>query len=123
MISFIRKLFATPYECCMELIPGFGCYISIDQTARDSVSGFKQFFEKNHFMIGHCMFDTDWDKEIILEEIVKKLIAIYNFNLTDENIIIVYKDHDKIYLPNGQYVILRQRGIFVYDKSKLKVFY
>lgn len=120
-MNIINKFFAKPYTCCMELHSQYGCYLSIHHPSNDSVSGFKEFFSRNHFIIAHNMFDEKWEEKIILEEIYKKLIFTYEFDPTDQNIIIVYKNHKKVYLPNGFYVPLPPRSIFVYDLSKLKV--
>jgi hypothetical protein len=107
----------------MELHNQYGCYISIHHPSENSVDGFKNFFEKNHFIIAHNMFDEEWNEKTQLEEIFKKLILIYNFDKNNENIIVVYKNRKRVYLPNEYYVNIPPRGIFVYDKSKLKVSY
>ena len=123
MIKLIKKLFSTPYECCMELHNQFGCYISIIHPSYDSIDGFRKFFNENHFLIAHNMFDETWDDKIKLEEIFKKLILIYDFDSKDEDIVIVYKNHNKVYLPNNKFVCLSSRSIFVYNKKKINIFF
>jgi hypothetical protein len=123
MIFWIRKLFAKPYIIGMELYNKYGCYISIDFSSSSPDEGFIDFFNKNHFLISHNMFDENWEDKIKLEQITTKLLSIYNFNPNDQNIIIVYKNHKRVYLPNGDYVSLFPGSVFVYDKSKLKISY
>ena len=61
-------------------------------------------------------------KDFKLEEIYKKLLMVYDFNPKDENLIIV-RGEQKIYIPERKfYVPLPPDGVFVYDKSKLKVY-
>lgn len=123
MLNLLSKLFSKPYTCCMELHNEYGCYISIVHPSLNSIDGFKKFFNQNHFLIAYNMFDEEWDEKIQLEEIFKKLLSIYNFDLNNKDIVIVYKNHKKIYLPNNFYVPLPPRSVFVYDRSKLKIFY
>mgnify|MGYP001017580803 CR=1 FL=1 len=80
MINWIRKFFIkTPYVCCMELHNILECYLSLKIPSIGPIEGFRGFFHENHFMIGHRMFDPEWDDSIKLEEIYKKLILIYIF--------------------------------------------
>ena len=73
-------------------------------------------------MIGHRMFDPEWDNKIQLEEIYKKLLFVYDFNPKDENLIII-RGKDKVYIPERKfYVPLPPGSVFVYDKSRLKIF-
>lgn len=123
MLNFIKNIFAKPYTCCMELYTSYGCYLSIHHPSEGLIDGFKEFFKRNHFLIAHNMFDEEWEEKIKLEEIYKKLLLIYKFDSEDKNLVIVYKNHKKVYLPNGSYVPLPPRSIFVYDSSKLKVSY
>lgn len=122
MINLFRNFFAKPYTCPMELHNEYGCYISAYHPA-DYIESFREFFKRNNFIIAHNMFDEKWDEKIKLEEIFKKLIMIFNFNPNDENIILVYKKHKKVYLPNRYYVDIPTGGIFVYDKSKINISY
>jgi hypothetical protein len=123
MINWIRKFFIkTPYVCCMELHNILECYLSLKIPSIGPIEGFRGFFHENHFMIGHRMFDPEWDNKIQLEEIYKKLLMVYDFNPKDENLIIV-RGEQKIYIPERKfYVPLPPDGVFVYDKSKLKVY-
>lgn len=122
MINLFRKFFSKPYQCSMELHLDYGCYISVFHPSNDSLEGFRLFFEKNHFLIGHNMFDETWDEKTQLQQIFKKLLLIYKFDPNDKNIIVIYKNHKPIYLPNNYCVNLPERGIFVYDKRKIKIF-
>ena len=121
--QLLNKLLAQPYTTCMEVHNEYQCNISISHPSETSIEGFKKFFNENHFLIAHNMFDEDWEEKIKLEEIYKKLLLIYEFDPNDENIIIVYKNHKKVYLPNNFYVPLPPRSVFVYDSSKLKIHY
>jgi len=120
MLNLFHKLFAKPYTTCMELHNDYGCYISISHPSQTSVKGFRKFFNENHFLIAHNMFDEKWDEKTKLEEIYKKLVLIYEFDSKDNNICIVYKNHKKVYF-NEFFVALPKRSIFAYDKTKLKV--
>ena len=122
-MNLINKFLSKPYTCCMELHNEYECYLSIHHPSLNSIEGFKKFFNQNHFLIAHNMFDEEWEENIKLEEIYKKLLIIYDFDPNNKDIVIVYKNHKKIYLPNCFYVPLPPRSIFVYDKSKLKVSY
>jgi hypothetical protein len=106
----------------MELHNEYGCYISVAHPSQTSIEGFRKFFNENHFLIAHNMFDEKWDEKTKLEEIYKKLLLIYEFNSLD-NIIIVYKKHKKVYISNNLYIPLPPRSIFVYDSSKLEIYY
>ena len=121
--QLINRFYAKPYKTCMELHNDYQCYISSSHPSETSIEGFKKFFDENHFLIAHNMFDDDWDEKTKLEEIYKKLLLIYEFDPHNKNIIIVYKNHKKVYLPNNLYVPLPPRSVFVYDCSKLKVHY
>lgn len=123
MKNLLNKFFAKPYSCCMEQHGEYKCYVSINHPSVDSIDGFRKFFDENHFLIAHNMFDEEWDNKTKLEEIYKKLLLIYEFDPKDKNICIVYKDHKKVYLPNGFYVSLPPRSIFVYDLNKVKISY
>lgn len=124
MLNFFRKLLSKEYTPpWIELHNQFSCYLPLAFSTKTSEEGAKKFFDDNHFIIAYNMFDEEWEEKIILEEIFKKLLIIYNFDPNDSNIIIVYKNHQKVYLPNLQYVTIPPRGVFVYDKSKLEVFY
>jgi len=122
MKNLILKLFTKPYNCSMELHKHYGCYVSPYQPA-DYSESLREFFKRNHFLIAHNMFDENWDEKTQLEEIYKKLLLIYQFDPNNQDIIIVYKNHKKVYLPNGFYVPLPQKSVFVYDKGKIKVIY
>lgn len=124
-MNFLKKLFAKPYVTkCMEMHGEYECFISIDPEGPSCEEGGPRlFFDTNHFLICHNMFDTDWDEKTVIEEVFKKLILICNFDPNDDNIVIVYKNHERVYLPNNLYVEMRPRGVFVYDKSKIKITY
>jgi len=121
MNNLLNKFFTKPYQCCMELHIQYDCYISVYHPSTDSIDGFRKYYEQNHFLIAHNMFELEWDENIKLEEIYKKLLLIYEFDPEDKNIFIVYKNHKKVYLPNRLYVPLPPRSVFVYDSSKIKV--
>lgn len=121
MKDLINKFFAKPYTCCMEIHNQYGCYISIHHPSIDSIDGYKEFFKQNNFLIAHNMFDEEWEEKIQIEEIYKKLLLIYEFDPKNQNLIIVYKNHKRVYLPNNTYVRLHSRSVFVYDSSKLTV--
>lgn len=122
-MRFVKKLLAKPYTCCMERYNDYGCYISIVHPSVDSIEGFKKFFAENHFLIAHNMFDEKWDEKTKLEEIYKKLLLIYEFDPNDKNICIVHKKHKRIYFSDKLFVPLPSRSIFVYDSSKVNVFF
>lgn len=105
----------------MELHNQYGCYLSISFPSEDSIDGFRKFFNENYFLIAHNMFAEEWDEKTKLEEIYKKLLLIYEFDPEEKNICIVYKNHKKVYLPNGFYIPLPPGSIFVYDSKKVKV--
>jgi len=117
------KFLSEPYTTCMEKHNSFGCYLSLKISSKDFESGIREFYEDHHFIIAFNMFDPEWDEKLQLEAISKKLILIYHFNPSDENLIIVYKNHKKVYLPNNKHVVLPPGSIFVYDKSKIKISY
>lgn len=121
MWNLIRKFFAKPYQCCMEQHNQFYCYCSIDPpcSAADE-GGAKEFFEKYHYALLYDMFDLEWDDKIKLEEIFKKLIFIYDFDKTDENIMIVFKE-GTINIP-GYRISIPPGGVFVCDKTKIEIF-
>lgn len=107
----------------MELHTGYNCYVSIEHPSEDTVDGLRKFFNTNHFIIAHNMFEEDWSDQIKLEEIYKKLLLIYQLNPEDENICIVYKDHKRVYIREKQFVPLPPRSVFVYDSSKVDVWF
>lgn len=122
MIKWILKFFIkTPYTCCMEFNCRFGCYLSLQIPSVGHEEGIRDFFAENHFLIAHRMFDPEWENKIQLEEIYKKLLFLYNFHPKDKNIIIIMGEK-KVYIPERKiYIPLPPGGVFVYDKSKLKV--
>lgn len=106
----------------MELHNQLGCYLSLKPTAPGPIEGFREFFEDNHFLIAHNMFDPEWMNEVQLEDIGLKLLLVYGFNPDNKNLIIV-RGEQKIYIPKRNfYIPLPSGGVFVYDKSKLKVY-
>jgi len=124
-MNFIQKLFhREPYICCMEMHNKFECYCSIEPPCPPAgEGGAKEFYDKYHFSILHNMIDPEWDDKIKLEEIQKKLILIYGFTPDDEDVMIVYKNHKKVYLPNKKYVSIQPGTVFIYDSSKIKIKY
>lgn len=107
----------------MELHTQYGCFLSLHIESEKPDQGFKKFFEENHFLIAHNMFDDEWEEKVQLEEIIKKLLLVYEFEPQDDNIKIVYKDHKRVYLPNKLFVPLPPRSVFVYDSSKIEVLF
>lgn len=108
----------------MEQHNQFYCWCSIDPPCLSvDEGGAKEFFEKYHYALIYNMFDPEWDDNIKLEEIYKKLILIYDFDPQDSGsgLIIVYKE-DKVYI-SGYCVSIPKGGIFVYDQTKVEVFY
>jgi len=122
MIDFIRKFFIkTPYTCCMELHNELGCYLSLRIPSIGPIEGFRAFFWENRFLIAYRMFDPKWEDIIQLEEIYKKLLCVYDFDPKDENLMIV-RGEKKVYIPERKiYISLPPGGVFVYDKSQLKI--
>jgi len=123
MINWIRSFFIkTPYTCCMELHNQLGCYLSLKITSVGPIEGFREFFEDNNFLIAHNIFDPEWTNEVQLEDIGNKLVMIYQFDPNNKNLVIV-RGEKRVYIPErGFYVPLPPGGVFVYDKSKLKVY-
>lgn len=116
-----RIIKGTPFECSMELNLYFNCHLS----SKFSETGYcdqkiLDFFNENHFLIAWNMFDHNWSNEIQAEEIFKKLILIYNFNPNDENLLII-RGPKVIYLSDHQFIKIPNRGVFVYDKTKVEV--
>lgn len=126
-MDFFGKLFRKffykePYICCMEMHNQFSCYCSIEHPCPPAgEGGAKEFFEKYHFAIIHNMFDPEWEEKIQLEEIYKKLILIYEFKPDEKNLQIVYKEHDRVYLPDKKFIFIPSGGIFIYDKTKIDI--
>jgi len=124
ILNFFRKLFSKKYcPPCIELTNRLLCHVFMDPNSSTHEEGAQKFFNTNHFTVAYNMFEEEWDEKVILEEVFKKLILIYNFDPNNPNIIIVYKDHKKVYLPNRLYVDNPPRAVFVYDRSKVKVSY
>lgn len=117
---FSRKEFICE---CIELHNEYKCILPIKLPSEDFISSAIQFYEENNFTIVYNIIDPEWEEKIQLEEIYKKLILIYNFDPKDDNIVIVYKNHKKVFLPNNFYINIPPGAVFVYDKSKLKVSY
>ena len=112
-----------PYSCPMELHNILKCHLSYKPEPYKLVTEKSlNFFSENHFLIGWNMFDPEWDNEVQAEEIFKRLILIYNFSPSDENIVFV-RGPKVIYFEDHQFVKLPPGGVFVYDKTKVKVDY
>lgn len=109
-----------PFQCAMELHIKLKCYLSIQLSNKSFDEEILDFYNKNHFLIGWNMFDPEWDNEVQAEEIFKRLILIYNFSPSDENILFVRGPKD-IYFEDHQFVKLPSGGVFVYDKTKVKI--
>ena len=105
----------------MEMHIKFNCWFSILPSRNSSDFERIDFFNKNHFAILENMYDPNWDNEVQIEEIFKKLVILYNFNPNAHNIIIE-RGEKKIYLPNKKYAIIPEGGVFVYDILKIKIF-
>lgn len=111
-----------PYSCTMELHNKLKCYISIKSSNKSFGEECLDFFNENHFSIGWNMFDPEWDNEVQAEEIFKRLILIYNFSPSDENIVFV-RGPKVIYFEDHQFVKLPPGGVFVFDRIKIEVDY
>ena len=111
-----------PYSCPMEKNNKLNCYVSFKPSNSDPRKECLDFFEENHFIIGWNMFDPEWSNETQAEEIFKRLILIYDFKPTDENLLIV-RGPKVIYFEDHQFVKLPPGGVFVYDKTEVKVDY
>ena len=114
MFNWIRKfLIKKPYTCCMELHNILGCYISIHHPSSGPIEGYNQFFYENHFSI-----ISNLRKEKNVSDV---LSSVYSFDMRSSNIKII-KGKKKVYLPNKTFVPLDDNSVFVYDKTKLKIF-
>lgn len=111
-----------PYSCTMELHNILKCYISIKPSNKSFGEECLDFFNENHFLIGWNMFDPEWDNEVQAEEIFKRLILIYNFSPSDENIVFV-RGPKVIYFEDHQFVKLPPGGVFVHDRTKVEIDY
>lgn len=121
MINFIRKLFIKkPYICCMELHNQLGCYLSLKIPSEGPLEGWRGFYEDNHFIIAHNIFDPNLEDEIQTEEIYNKISYVYDFNPRENNIAIL-KGEKKIYLLTGYYVEIPPGGVVVYNKNKINI--
>jgi hypothetical protein len=106
----------------MELHNILKCYISIKPSNKSFGEECLDFFNENHFLIGWNMFDPEWDNEVQAEEIFKRLILIYNFSPSDENIVFV-RGPKVIYFEDHQFVKLPPGGVFVHDRTKVEIDY
>ena len=110
-------------ECdfLMEKHPEFNCYLMHKPEPHKLVDERSlNFFKENHFVVGWNMFDPEWDNDTQVEQVFKRLIAIYNFSPRDENI--VFERGPKyIYFEDHQYIRIPFGGVFVYDKTKVEV--
>lgn len=122
MINFIKKIFSKPAQLSYEQDLELKCLMACHHPSENTLDGHKKFFDKHHFTVGHYVYDPEWDEKTKLSSIFLKLLSIYEFN-NKSDIILIHKDHKKIYLPNGHFVELYPGSIFVYDKKKIKVFY
>jgi hypothetical protein len=113
MINIIRKLVSKPYTPGMELHNMLGCYISIHHPSSGPIEGYNQFFYKNHFLI-----ISNLRKEQNVSDV---LSSVYSFDMKSSNIKII-NGKKKVYLSNKTFVSLDENSVFVYDKTKLKVF-
>lgn len=110
---FRQLFYRTQYKCTMELCNGLHCYCSIKHPcAPAEYGGAQEFFAANHFTIIH---------NIKLKELPDKIKKIYTFDLEDEDIILVHSTRKKIYLPDNRFILLPTDGVFIYDKSKIKI--
>jgi len=112
------------YSCPMEFNRVLNCWVSFSPDDGNSHNEMMSFYDENHFMIGYDFFDPEWSNEIQAEEIFKRLILLYNFDNTDENLLIV-RGPKTIHLPskNHQFVELGPGSIFVYNKREIEVEY
>lgn len=108
------------FTCAMEGNINLKCDTSVLPDAEGSMP--IDFFNKHHFAIGWRFFDPNWENDIQAEEIFKRLILLYEFSPNDDNLLIV-RGEKKISIPNYQYVMIPEGGIFVFDKTKIKVDY
>lgn len=122
MINFFKKMFSKQYIPCMEVHNRYGCYLSLKVPSNDFDEGIKLFFDENNFIIAYNMFDPEWDRKTILEQIFIKILKIYNFDPNDKDIDLVI-GKNKIYLPNGYYVLIPEDGIFIFNNKKINIFY
>lgn len=110
------------YQPTMELWNSLKCYCSIDPPCPPAdQGGALEFFKKYHFSVIANMYRPLWRRKVKLEEIYKKVKIILSDEFDEENLIIVYRKHKKIFLPNGKYISMPYRGVFVYDKSKIEI--
>ena len=116
MINFICKIIAKKYTPCLELHNVLNSYISIHHPSHNSIEGYNEFFHLNNFLIATDIFES-----YLEQEIYKELSEIYDFESNQDNIKII-KGKKKIYFDN-RFVNLNSGDIFVYDKSKLKVYF
>jgi len=114
MFNLFRQFFMKkPYICCMELHNKFGCYLSIRVPSIGPVEGYNQFFYENHFLIINFLREE--------KNVSDVLSSVYSFDMNSPDIKII-KGNKKVYLPNKTFVSLDENSVFVYDKTKIKVF-
>lgn len=112
-----------PYKLAMEQHNTFKCYLSYKPELYKLVAEKSlNFFKENHFLVGTNMFDPEWSNEIQAEEIFKKLILIYGFEPTDENLVIV-RGPEVVYFRDHRFVKLSAGDILAYDSTKIEVGY
>ena len=110
-----KEVFVPP----MENHNKFNCYISILPQWNRYEYEHLDFFERYNFVIGYNLYDSEWENEVQLEEIFKKIMIMFNFK--DLENLVIERGEKIIHLPDGRYTPIPKGGIFLYDKSKIKV--
>lgn len=122
-MNWLRKLFNNKKEQMhiMEQHNQLFCYCSIDKNYPPcTFGGAKLFFKNYHYSVMANMYDPSWDEKVKVEEVLKRVKLILE-EQCDDNTIVVYKKHKKIFLPGERFVRIPRNGIFVYDKTKVNV--
>jgi len=110
-----KEVFTPP----MEIHNKFNCYVSIlPQWGRYEYEHL-DFFKKYNFTIAYNIYDPEWENEVQLQQIFKKLMIMFDFKDLED--LVIERGEKIIHLPDGTYTPIPKGGIIVYDKSKIKV--
>lgn len=110
------------YQPTMELWWSLNCYCSIDPPCPPAdEGGALEFFKKYHFSVIANIYNPFWRRKTKLKEIYKRIKIILPDGYDNENLMIVYRHHKKVILPDNRYILMPYRGVIVYDKSKIEL--
>lgn len=97
------------------------CYCSIDKNYPPcTYGGAKMFYQNYHYSVMANVYDEDWTDDVRKEEVIKRVKIILEDECNDDTVI-VYKKHKRIFLENGKFIAIPYQGVFVYDKSEINV--